>query len=357
MAKNRKNERKRSKKTGLPPGSLVHIGTKKMDKIRISKLKYSEDCFEEKEIDTKDIDNLNSQIDTVTWINVDGIDDVDTLGRIGIKFGVHPLVMEDILNTNQRPKVEDFCGYTYIVVKLLSYDNNLSEFTTEQQSFILAENLLISFNERESEIFNPVRERITQGIGRIKKMGADYLLYALLDIIVDNYFNVLEELEATIEDVENELISKPSESTLQNIYKLKSQIMFFNKSVRPLREMLGFLERGESTLIKESTDIYIRDLYDHVIQIVDTTENFRDILSGMLDIYLSSVSNKMNEVMKVLTIISTVFIPLSFIVGLYGMNIKNMPEYEWNYMYPVLWLVMISIVVSMLVFFKKKKWL
>ena len=348
--------KRRSIKAGLPPGSLIYTGENKSETIQIKLFNYSIDGFEEKVIDLNDVSFFSSEKSTVHWINVEGIHDVNTIEKLGSCFGIHPLVLEDILNTGQRPKIENYEGYTYIVVKMLFYDNNLEEFTTEQESFILGENYVISFSERKVEIYNTVREEIRKGLGRIRKMGADYLIYNLLDTIVDNYFVVLDELSERIEDTEDELVTNPSKSTLQVIHKLKRQMLYLHKSVWPLREVINFLTRSETPLVKESVDVYIRDLYDHVIQVMDTTETLRDILSSMLDMYLSSVSNKMNEIMKVLTIISTVFIPLSFIVGLYGMNLTNMPEYNWPWMYPVVWVIMISIVISMLIFFKKKKW-
>jgi len=348
--------KRRSIKAGLPPGSLIYTGENKSETIQIKLFNYSIDSFEEKVIDLNDVSFFSSEKSTVHWINVEGIHDVNTIEKLGSCFGIHPLVLEDILNTGQRPKIENYEGYTYIVVKMLFYDNNLEEFTTEQESFILGENYVISFSERKVEIYNTVREEIRKGVGRIRKMGADYLIYNLLDTIVDNYFVVLDELSERIEDTEDELVTNPSKSTLQVIHKLKRQMLYLHKSVWPLREVINFLTRSETPLVKESVDVYIRDLYDHVIQVMDTTETLRDILSSMLDMYLSSVSNKMNEIMKVLTIISTVFIPLSFIVGLYGMNLTNMPEYNWPWMYPVVWVIMISIVISMLIFFKKKKW-
>jgi len=349
-------KKKLSIKAGLPPGSLIHIGEKKSETIQIRQFSYNKDSFEEKVIDLNDVSLICLEKSTIHWIEVEGIHDVGTIEKLGNCFGIHPLVLEDILNTEQRPKIENYEGYTFIVVKMLFYDNKLDEFTTEQESFILGENYVISFSERKSETYNTVREGIRQGIGRIRKMGADYLIYNLLDVIVDNYFVVLDELSEKIEDAEDELVLKPSQDTLKVIHKLKRQMLYLHKSVWPLREVISFLSRSETTLVKESVDIYIRDLYDHVIQIMDTTETLRDILSSMLDMYLSSISNRMNEIMKVLTIISTVFIPLSFIVGLYGMNLKNMPEYNWPWMYPVLWAIMISVATSMLIFFKKKKW-
>lgn len=351
-----KIRKKRSIKSGLPPGSLIFTGEQKSERIQIKLFTYTEDSFEEKVVDLNDVSFLSPKKSAIHWINVEGIHDVKTIEKLGSCFGIHPLVLEDILNTGQRPKIENYERYTYIVVKMLFYDNKLEEFTTEQESFILGENYVISFSERKVEIYNAVREGIRQGVGRIRKMGADYLIYNLLDAIVDNYFVVLEELSEKIEVTEDELVLNPSKDTLQAIHKLKRQMLYLHKSVWPLREVVSFLTRSETTLVKESVDIYIRDLYDHVIQVMDTTETLRDILSSMLDMYLSSVSNKMNEIMKVLTIISTVFIPLSFIVGLYGMNLKDMPEYNWSWMYPVVWVIMISIAISMLAFFKKKKW-
>ncbi len=348
--------KKRSIKAGLPPGSLIYTGDKKSEKIKIKLFNYSVDRFEEKVIDLNDVSSLQTEKNSVLWINVEGIHDVNTIEKLGSSFEIHPLVLEDILNTGQRPKIENYEGYTYIVAKMLFYDNKLGEFTTEQESFILGENYVISFSERKVEIYNTVCEGIRQGVGRIRKMGADYLLYNLLDVIVDNYFVVLEKLSDTIEDAEDELICNPSKDTLQGIHKLKRQMLYLHKSVWPLREVVSFLTRSETPLVKEPVDLYIRDLYDHVIQVMDTTETLRDILSSMLDIYLSSVSNKMNEIMKVLTIISTVFIPLTFIVGVYGMNLTNMPELNWPWTYPVVWVIMISIATLMLIFFKKKKW-
>lgn len=346
-----------SQKAGLPPGTLVHIGDRKRDDTRITLMDYSENGVKEKEADIKDEFFSNTEKSTVRWINVEGIHDISVMEYLGKRFGIHSLVLEDILNTGQRPKIEDYGNYIYIAVKVPAYDRSVEELVIEQESLIVVENYVITFGEKETDIFNPVRERIRQGVGKIRKMGADYLAYTLLDIIVDNYFIVLEELGERVEYIEDETAAKPSPDTLKEIHKLKRQMLFLHKSIWPLREVAGFLERGESSLFKEPMAVYIRDLYDHIIQVMDTTETLRDILSSILDIYLSSVSNRMNEIMKVLTVISTVFMPISFIVGLYGMNLRNMPEYDWPWTYPVVWLMIISTVCIMLVFFKKKKWL
>jgi len=348
--------KKKSVKTGLPPGSLIHIGVKKKESVEIKVFSYTENSFKEQLIEIKDLEQLIFDKSASYWIAVEGIHDVDVIKRLGDVFGLHPLVLEDILNTEHRPKIENYDKYTYVVAKMLLYDDELAQFTTEQESFILAENYVISFSERNTEIYEKLQDRIRQGGSHIGKAGADYLLYSLLDVIVDNYFNVLEKLSDEIELAEDELISNPSPDTLKIIHKFKIQMLYMHKAVWPLREVISVLERNEISFVKESTSIYIRDLYDHIIQIMETVETLRDILSSMLDMYLSSISNRMNEVMKILTIISTVFIPLTFIVGIYGMNFKYMPELNSIYMYPIVWIIMISIAVLMLAFFKKKKW-
>ncbi|MDI6888819.1 MAG: magnesium/cobalt transporter CorA [Methanocellales archaeon] len=294
---------------------------------------------------------------TVTWININGIHDVELIEKIGKHFNIHPLVLEDIVNTGQRPKMEDFEDYIFIVLKMLYYDEKDEEIKAEQISLILGPNFVISFQEKEGDIFDPLRERIRSGKGRIKKMGSDYLAYALIDAVVDNYFTILEKLGEEIEGMEEELVTNPTQETLQAIHNLKRDMIFLRKSVWPLREVVSSLERGESPLIHETTGIYLRDVYDHTIQVIDTIETLRDLLSGMLDIYLSSISNRMNEVMKVLTIIATIFIPLTLVVGIYGMNFAYMPELGWRWGYPLVLLLMVAIGISMLVYFRRKMWL
>ncbi len=349
--------KKRSKKAGLPPGTLVHIGEKKSETPKITIMDYDETNFQEKEIKTIEECLLFKDKPTVTWINIDGLHQIEILEKIGECYGLHPLVLEDILNTDQRPKMEDYGDYIYIVLKMLDQGNKSNEIVTEQISLILGPNFVFSFQEKEGDVFDPIRERIRNGKGRIRKMGGDYLAYALLDSIVDNYFIILEKLSEKIEYLEEKLITRPTPETLQTIHHLKREMIFLRKAVWPLREVIGGLERNESSLIKESTKIYLRDIYDHTIQTIDTIETFRDMVSGMLDIYLSSVSNRLNSVMKVLTIIATIFMPLTFLAGIYGMNFKYMPELTWRWGYPVLWLIMIGIGIFMLAYFKKKNWL
>ena len=349
--------KRRSKKAGLPPGTPVYVGERKDEKVRISVLDYDELKFQEKEV--KDVEECFpfKKTSTVTWINIDGIHQVDIIEKIGKNFDLHPLIQEDIVNTEQRPKIEDFGNYIYIVLKMVYHDEHDSEIKIEQVSLILGENFVISFQEKEGDIFNHVRERIRNEKGRIRKMKADYLAYSLLDAVVDNYFLILEKTGEQIEELEDKVVSQPKPETLQEIHKLKRGMIFLRRSVWPLREVINILERGESSLIEKNTRIYLRDVYDHTIQVIDSVETFRDMLSGMHDTYLSSISNRMNEIMKVLTIIATIFIPLTFVAGIYGMNFKFMPELDWRWGYFSVWLVMLAVAVLMIFYFKRKKWL
>ena len=349
--------KRRSKKAGLPPGTLVHIGEKKAEVSKINVMDYDEAHFQEKEIKTIEECFIFKDKPTVTWINVDSLHQVEILEKLGECYGLHPLVLEDILNTDQRPKMEDYGEYIYVVLKMLDYNDKSNEIESEQISLILGPNFVFSFQEREGDTFNPIRERIRNNKGRIRKMGADYLAYTLLDSIVDNYFIILEKLGEKIEFLEEKLVTHPTSEILQVIHHLKREMIFLRKAVWPLREVISGLERGESSLIQESTKVYLRDIYDHTIQTIDTIETYRDMVSSMLDIYLSSVSNRLNAVMKVLTIIATIFMPLTFIAGIYGMNFKYMPELEWRWGYPAIWFVVVLIGISMLIYFKRKKWL
>jgi magnesium transporter len=349
--------KKRSRKAGLPPGTLIHIGERKTEEVKITIMNYDETQLQEEEAKTFDECFPYKNRPTVTWINVDGIHQVETLEKLGECFGVHPLTLEDILNTDQRPKMEDFGDYMYIVLKMFTRNDQNDEIVTEQISLILGENFVLSFQENVGDVFDPVRARIRCSKGRLRKMAADYLLYSLLDAIVDNYFIILENFGDQIEFIEERLIVNPAQETLKIIHKLKREMLFLRKSVWPLREVINGMERGESSLIKGTTKIYLRDVYDHNIQIIDTIETLREMLSGMLDIYLTSISNRLNAVMKVLTIIATIFMPLTFLAGIYGMNFKYMPELEWKWGYFLILFVMFGIGISMLFYFKKKKWL
>ena len=349
--------RKRARKAGLPPGSMVFDGERKVEKTRITIFDYDESQFQEKEVQSVDECFPFKDEPTVTWVNVDGVHDVDIVEKIGGHFGIHPLVQEDIVHTGQRPKMEDFDDYLFVVIKMLFYDEEKEEVTAEQVSLIIGDRYVISFQEREGDVFEPVRERLRSRKGRIIKLGADYLAYALIDTIVDNYFSILEKTGDRIESLEEELITDPGPETLAVMQRMKREMIFLRKSIWPLREVISGLERDESPIMQESTHIFLRDVYDHTIQVIDTVEALRDMIGGMLDIYLSSVSNRMNEVMKVLTIIATIFIPLTFIAGVYGMNFENMPELKVPWAYPAVWSVMGVVGVLMVLYFKRKRWL
>jgi len=349
--------KKSRRKAGLPPGTLVHIGEKQVEKPRITVMDYDERTFQEKEVATVEECFEFKETSTVTWINVDGLHDVGIIEKLGNRFGLHPLIQEDILNTAERPKMEDYGNHIFLLLKVFVLSGRNHDEKIQQVSLVLGSTFVISFQEKESGVFDPVRDRIRKAKGRLRKLGPDYLAYALIDCIVDGYFGFLEKLSEEIEFLEDELVTDPKREILQKIHSLKREMIYIRKSVWPLREVVNGLERLETPLIKETTDVFLRDVYDHTIQVIDSVETLRDVLSGMLETYLSSVSNRMNEVMKVLTIIATIFIPLTFIAGVYGMNFKFMPELEWRGGYFVIVGVMVAVAFVMLIFFRKKKWL
>jgi magnesium transporter len=321
----------------------------------ISLIRYSEKTFAEEIHPASGLPDA-SEGGEVVWVDITGLHDRDLLERAGKKYGIHHLVLEDICDTGQRAKTEDYDDYQYIVLKMLSWDEASKGIDVEQVSFVLFENTLISFQERPGDLFGGVRERLRLGKGRIRRLGADYLAYALLDAIVDGYFLLTEKIGDQVELIEDELLADPGTATAGRIHELKREMIFLRKAVWPLREVISMIDKSER-FFRGETAVYMRDLYDHVIQIIDAVETIRDILSGMLDIYLSSISNRMNEIMKVLTIIATIFIPLTFIAGVYGMNFRFMPELEWKWGYAGVLGVMAATAFGMLRFFRKKGWL
>ncbi len=350
--------RKRSEKTGLPPGTPVLVGERPALPTRITVIDYNASSLTEKELRT--VEECLSYRDkrTVTWLNIDGLGDAALLDSLGQAFGLHPLVVEDILQTEQRPKIEAYDDYLYIVLRMLDYDEKAGTVSSEQVSIVLGKDFLLSFQESAGDVFDPVRARIRGGKGRIRRNGPDFLAYALIDTIVDHYFAILERLGERIETMEAELIANPTPRTLRQLYRLKRDMISLRKSVWPLREVVSALERSESApLISKNTRIYLRDVYDHTIQAIDTIETHRDMLSGMVDIYLSSISNKLNEVMKLLTVIGTIFLPLTFITGIYGMNFHFMPELEHPYGYFGALAFMLAVAALMLAYFRMKRWL
>ncbi len=346
-----------AKATGQPPGALLHVGRKKLEKTAISIIDYNGKEFSEmKNVSPEEAATRRDNRKTVTWINIEGIHDTKAIERIGRKFGIPSLMLEDILNTGQRPKVEEYDDGILFVLKMIFAEEKTMEISVEQVSVILGKRFVISFHERESSYFDPIRERISNSSCKLRKSGPDFLAYSLIDIIVDDYFDVLEAFGERIERLEKELVDNPGPSTLRKLYHMKSAFILLRKSVWPLREVVNRLEKLDSAFLSNSLDPYLRDVYDHTIQVIETIETYRDMLTGMLDLYLSSVNNRMNEIMKVLTIIATLFMPLTFIVGLYGMNFEHLPEIRWKYGYLMVWSVIIVVAVSMITFFKRKKW-
>jgi len=345
------------KKAGASPGTLVHIGEQKVDETRITLIDYDEAHLQERVLDGIEEAFPLKDLPTVTWINIDGLHETDTIEKVGQHFNIHPLVLEDILNTGQQPKTEEFEDLIFVVLKMLHYNENSEKIRSEQFSLVLGSNFLITFQEIQGDVFKTVRERIRKPKTRIRKAGCDYLAYALIDAIVDHYFLILEKLGENIETLEEDLLENPSPETLQTLHEMKREMIYLRKQIWPIREIINGLVKSESSLIQEQMHVYFRDVYDHTIQIIDTIESYRDILAGMLDIYLSTVSNKMNEVMKVLTIIATIFIPITFVAGIYGMNFKFMPELEWRWGYVMVWAIIVVVAGIMIGFYKKKKWI
>jgi len=353
-----RTSRRRIKKVGLPSESLVYTGEQTGRKVSVTLIDYDEQSFEERPLRTADECAPYREKPTSTWINVDGVHDPAMLERIGECFGLHRLVMEDILSVVQRPKVEDYGEHLYIVIKMLTYDDAEARVVPEQVSLVLGRNFLLSFQEGiKGDVFQLIRDRLRTGRGRIRKQGTDYLAYSLLDAVVDGYFVILEKLGERIDTLEEGLMQAGGRAAMDQVYGLKRELLFLHKAVWPLREVIATLQRRESPLISEATGPYLRDVYDHIIQVIDSIEIYRDILSEMLGAHLTAVSYRLNEIMKVLTVIATIFMPLTFLAGVYGMNFKHMPELEWKYGYLFAWVIMAGIGIAMGFYFKRKKWM
>ncbi len=348
--------KKSAKKAGLPPGSLIYTGEPESAPAKITITHYDEKTITDQEFDA--FTECLSSIDPegVTWIDVSGIHQVKNLEKLGECFHLHPLVLEDILDIEQRPKIEDYDDYLFIVLETIR-PAGPQEMISEQISLILGPHYVISCHDVSGEIVAPIRERLFTAKGRIRKLGADYLAYTIIDLIVDNYYVGLESFGDKVEILEDQVVTHPSPQTLQEVHQFKNDMIMLRKSLWPLREVIARLERRESPLINDSLTVYFKDVYDHTIIAIETVETYRDILSGMLDIYLSSMSNRLNEIMKVLTIIATIFMPLTFITSLYGMNFKNMPELSWRYGYYGVLGVIVVIALGMLGYFRKRRWI
>ena len=357
---------------GSSPGSVIYTGPARDAPVTFEVISYDEGRFEElHELTLAQALQRVRQDGGVRWLNVNGVHRTELIEQIGAALDLHPLTMEDIVSLGQRPKIEDYQRYLYIALRMLAYGAHDPEagrgeaegdgegdggLDNEQLSLILLDGVVVTFQERPGDVFEPLRERLRQGKGRLRRLGADYLAYALLDIVIDRYFAVVEDYGDAIEDLEAEILESPTTEVLQRVNHLKRETLLVRKAVWPLREVIAGLEREEGDLMSPTAITYLRDAHDHAIQVIDTVESLRDMLTNLHDMYLSALSYRMNDVMRVLTIIATIFIPLSFLVGVYGMNFHFMPELHWRWAYPALWGVMIAIAVGMLVAFKRRGW-
>ncbi|MBP8685554.1 MAG: magnesium/cobalt transporter CorA [Methanomassiliicoccales archaeon] len=361
IAGSRSMRRHANKKVGMPPGSMIYVGDGSPSPTTVSLMDYTEtEVMEKTGVTLEECMPLRDS-PSVTWLNFSGLADVETIKRLGEVFGLHPLVLEDILHIGQRPKLEQYDRYVYLVVKMLyrgdNGEDNGKEVTYEQLSIVLGKNYVLTFQEREGDVFTNIRERIRNNKGRLRRSGPDYLVYSILDMVVDNYFPALERVGDRVEDIEERMSDDPEPEVLSDIYRLKREVLFLRKSIWPAREVVGAMMRQDIELVAPSTTTYLRDVYDHSIQVMDVVETYTDMLSELTDVYMSMVSNRMNEIMKTLTIIAIIFIPLTFIVGLYGMNFTYMPELTSRYAYPAVLLGMTTIAMVMLLYFRRKGWL
>lgn len=347
--------KKRGSKVGAAPGTLVHIGDVNAQETQIYAIHYDQQSVREQKIERIADCQIAEQNNWMSWINIDGLHQPDIIRQLGELFKLHPLVQEDILNTDHRPKIEVHDDYLYIVIKMLQFDDKTESLQSEQISLIVGDNYLLSFQEKAGDLFNGVRERIRSS-KKTRQLGPDYLAYALTDAIVDNYFVLLEKFGDAIEDLEQDLLESPRADTLKKIHHFKREMLLLRKAVWPLREVLSSLSRDESVVMSRETRVHLRDVYDHSIHIMDNIETLRDLLSGMLDLYLSSSNQRMNEIMKTLTLFTTTFMPLTFIVGIYGMNFDHMPELHWSWAYPAIMVIMACIAAGLLGYFKWRRW-
>ncbi len=349
--------KKLSKKTGMQPGSLVYTGKQKSEQVRVKLIRYNSEKLEEQEFaGFKGMPMPGGEF-TVSWIDTKALHDPSVIETSGKLFDIHPLVLEDILNTNQRPKIEFSENHIFIVLKMLIWNEKELLIETEQISIIVGDNYVITYQENYDDIFDSLRERLRKGKGQIRNLGADYLAYSLLDMIVDYYYIILEQIGVQIEENEEELLKAPRQEILKAVYILKRENLLLRKSVWPLRELVSRMERTETPLLRKSTLPFIRDLQDHTTIVIETVESYMEMIASLIELYLSMGNNRLNEVIKILTIISTIFIPLTFLVGVYGMNFRYMPELEWRWGYFAVLAVMAVIAGLMVWFFRRKKWL
>ena len=344
-------------KPGAPPGTLVVAGPPREEKVRLRLMEFDAENLRETEVDSAEATFSIRDNPPVGWLNLDGLHDPEAMKAIRDHFGLHLLVMEDVMTPGHRAKMEEYDGYLFMVVPMLSFHEESLTVQVEQLSLVLGKNWVLTFQERVGDVFEPVRERLRTAYGRIRNRGADYLAYALLDAVVDRYFVILEQLGDVAEELDLRILHDTTSETLQGVSHLKRELLLMRKAIWPLREAVSSLVRTESSLVNETTQVFLRDVHDHTIQIIDTVETLRDLAASMTDLYLSTLGQKTNDVMKVLTIMASIFIPLTFIAGIYGMNFEHMPELRIPWAYPALWGVMILVAGAMVVYFRKKRWL
>lgn len=351
-----KSSKGRAKKAGLPPGTPVYIGQPKVEQVYCRAFVYDQTTLSEYTLSPSECTNLR-QSGMTLWLDVVGLHDVDTMRALAEAFQLHPLTLEDILNTHQRPKAEEYEGYLYLVMRMLTFDPHAQRIESEQVSLVIGTDFVLSFQEREGDVFEPVRERLRTAQSRLRARGADFLAYSLIDAIVDHYFVVLEHVGDHIEKLEGHLMGQADGALLQSIQSWRHALLEFHHAAWPLREALGWLVRAETPYIHEATRLYLRDVYDHLMYVIENLNTYREMLSNLVELHLSATSNRLNEVMKMLTIIATLFMPLSFIAGIYGMNFEYMPELGWRYGYPAALLLMLTVASGLLYYFRRKGWL
>ncbi len=345
-----------SAKSGLPPESMVYVGIERTEEIKLEVIDYNENTLEEKVLLNVEQCLHYKASDTTTWISVTGIHKAEIVQQLCDGFNIHPLIQEDILNTQQRTKIEEFEDYLFITFKNIYVPVDSLEIETEQISMVLGHNFLLTFQEIPSYLFDDIKQRIRSGKGTIRQRKADYLMYKVLDTAVDQYFVMIDRIGDKVEEIEEETMYYPNSKTTFKIQAIKKDIMLLNKHILPMREALNKLEAGTSSLIETRNINYFRDVYDHTYQAYDTIENHRSLLTDLMNIYFTTTSNKMNQVMKLLAIISTIFMPLSFLTGVFGMNFKYFPELEYHYGYHIFWVIVLISVTGMVIYFKRKKW-
>ncbi len=348
--------KKRSDKAGLPPGSLVHIGKQREDAVTIDLIEFSAETVNERRVDDLTELRVCKEPGVVSWINVNGIHDTEIVRQLGEVFGIHALVLEDVLNTDHRPKVEPQDGHVFFTMKMMWFGEQ-GNLEAEQVSIIFGEHFVLSFQERAGDLFNPTRERIRQNTGIVRRKGADFLVYRLIDIVVDNYFTMIETIDEKLEDMEERITTDTQGDHMAEIQAVKRDMLRLRRSLLPLREAVGGLEKGVDGLVSANNRKYYKDVHDHLTQLSDSLESNREVLGMLMDLYLANMNNRMNNVMKVLTVVSTIFIPLTFIVGVYGMNFEYMPELQWPNGYFIVMAIMALMALVMLLFFRRKNWL